>query len=184
MKTLSKASRRLLKAYDRGYRIRQNGSIMSPRGKEISGWIDNKGYRSFSVKVSSGNNAVPVHRMVALQKFGASRLLEGDVVVRHLDGNPLNNSWVNIEIGSQSDNLMDRPPGERLAHAIKASKSRSDLISHSTLEQVAKDRETGMTYPQLSKKYGLPKSTLSYYFGKNCKRKSLLWKPQQKETQQ
>lgn len=46
------------------------------------------------------------HRFVAFKKFGPSALLPG-VVVRHIDGNKLNNSPDNLILGTQSDNARD-----------------------------------------------------------------------------
>lgn len=64
---------------------------------------------------------IRVHRLQAWQKFGDAMYAPG-IVCRHLDGNSKNNHRDNIGIGTQSDNMMDRRPEDRRAHAMKANR--------------------------------------------------------------
>lgn len=54
----------------------------------------------------SNRNYVYEHRLVALKKFGP-KIFENKVVVRHINGDKLDNSPDNIMIGSQNDNIKD-----------------------------------------------------------------------------
>ena len=112
-------------AYEQGYRVRGEKVIKLSTGKEHSlQLLNNKGYRlyRFSITLSNTKNrrrSVFVHQLLAYQKYGMSAF-ESGIVVRHLDGDSLNNEHNNVIIGSQSDNMMDRPAGQRLEHSIKA----------------------------------------------------------------
>ena len=81
----------------------------------------NPNYYCFNIKNNENKTCrILVHRLQAYQKFGDEIFKEG-VVVRHLDNNSLNNSFDNIAIGTQLDNILDRPSEERLNHAKYAS---------------------------------------------------------------
>lgn len=66
------------------------------------------------------NNAIPVHKLVAYQKFWSDMLNEW-IVVRHLNWDPRDNSYDNIDIWSQSDNINDIDPDIRMRNAVYAS---------------------------------------------------------------
>ena len=81
------------------------------------------GYKQFGYRDSEHKNKhCKFHHLQACQKFG-DKIYEEGMVVRHLDGNPLNNTWDNIEIGTDYDNHMDRSRKDRVEHAIKATKA-------------------------------------------------------------
>lgn len=56
-----------------------------------------------------------MHRLQAYQKF-KDKIYEDNIVVRHLNGNSLDNTFNNIGIGSPSDNAFDRPKEDRIRH--------------------------------------------------------------------
>jgi hypothetical protein len=101
-----------------------------------------------------------VHRLVAYQKFG-DQIFDPGLVVRHLDGNQRNNCPSNLEMGTMSQNMLDRPAEVRLAHAKKAARARRSL-SDAQVAQLRADHAAGIPYSRLMKKYGLAKSTVSY----------------------
>jgi hypothetical protein len=85
-------------------------------------YTNKNGYLFFSVRFNNIKHPknIPVHRLQAYQKFGDT-IFDKNVVVRHLDGNPQNNSYENIGIGTQSENMYDIPKEKRIAHAKHAS---------------------------------------------------------------
>lgn len=99
-------------AYNRGYRVAENGDIINPNGKVLSGSIrtPNRKYSQlvFTLKIDGKSKHCGVHRLQAYQKYG-DKIYDIRVLVRHLDGNPMNNSYNNIVIGSYSDNYYDIP---------------------------------------------------------------------------
>lgn len=108
-------------AKEKGYRIDINGNAFS-RKQTLKVRKRQKAYPyyCFNIKVEGKNRVIMVHRLQAYQKFGDALFGEG-IVVRHLNGNSLDNSWDNIAIGTQHDNMMDIPAHIRLANAIRAS---------------------------------------------------------------
>lgn len=111
-------SRALLLAYEKGYRITEDGKVINPNGKEVKGSI-NEGYLEIGIRVDKKTQKLKVHRLQGYQKFG-ERIFEEGIVLRHLNSNSLDNSWDNIGIGSHSDNMNDIPEEIRLKKALHA----------------------------------------------------------------
>ena len=64
------------------------------------------GYHSVSIcHITDGQKTVPVHRLVALAYFGEPP--PGKRLVRHLDGQPWNNTPFNLKWGSDRENNAD-----------------------------------------------------------------------------
>ncbi len=104
---------------DMGYFVDKEGNAWSSKyGKKRKLKLsisNNKGYKSYRFVVSSGTYSrwsVKVHRFQAYQKFG-DVIFEKGIQVRHLNGNSLDNSWDNIEIGTTKQNHDDRTVEER-----------------------------------------------------------------------
>ena len=116
-------------AYELGYRA-INGRVWSPRTNQfLKGNLKkgaSNGYWRFKLSTGSKktNNrkdyTIDVHRFVAYQKYKEGIFKEG-LVVRHLNNDSICNEAWNLVLGTQSQNMMDRPPEQRLAHAIHAS---------------------------------------------------------------
>ena len=73
------------------------------------------------------------------------------MVIRHLDGNSLNNKEENIEIETSSDNMFDIPEKVR----IKKSALANRIYSNELIKQIRKDKELGLSYKDLMKKYNI-----------------------------
>ena len=85
------------------------------------------------------------------------------ILVRHLDGNSLNNKASNLALGTNSDNMLDKSKEDRVAHAKHAA---SFLVKY-PWDRIKADRKSGMTYKELMSKYSIKsKGTLSYKLGK------------------
>ena len=82
----------LLLAVKKGYKVTEDGKLISPTGKELSGIVDNRGYRTFNIL---RNFPVAVHRLMGYQKFG-EKVFDPKLEIRHLNGNKLDNSSDNI----------------------------------------------------------------------------------------
>lgn len=151
-------SKNELLAIEKGYKITINGDILNPKEKILTGTIYNKNYKKFNIRLNEKHIPVKVHRLQAYQKFGEI-IFNEDIVVRHLDGNGLNNSWDNIDIGSYSDNMMDKPKEERIRIASNANKKYSDEL----VLEIKAYRDLGHTYTEIMEKYNInSKGTLSY----------------------
>lgn len=173
---LSKSDVAIIYAFERGYRLNEDGDLLSPKKKALvskrkkfryktAGVVNLKWYKVFSVYVPDyGTVTVFCHRLGAYQLFSRA-LFEKGIVVRHLNGKSLDNSLSNLSIGTASDNRMDIPPDVRRRSSITAS-SKLRRFSDEVVSQIRHDRSLGMTYLQLGTKYQVPKSTLSYLFNR------------------
>lgn len=103
----------VIRAYLKGYRMTKEGDVISKKGNVLKLFNRGRGrhgtYLAFNFRYAKGKITINAHRLQAFQKFGL-KLLKKDIVVRHLDGNAMNNSWDNISIGTASDNMMDVDP--------------------------------------------------------------------------
>ena len=83
-----------------------NGELVSPRGKVLKCTITNAGYKKSTVYLNKKNRPFDLHRFVAYIKYGDAIFRE-NIVVRHLNGNRLDNTYENISIGSILENMDD-----------------------------------------------------------------------------
>jgi hypothetical protein len=157
----------LLHAYEIGYRCDEQGNVSSKKGI-INPYINSNGYLSFSVKVSPpihhklASKAVPVHRLQAYQKHG-DEIFGENIHVRHLNGNPLDNSYDNILIGSVSENSLDRPKHLRIKNAINASNKIRRFTDSEILEIKKFHKENKSTYKETMSKFNISsKGSLHY----------------------
>ena len=156
---MSKETDLIQQLVEAGWSVNQNGVVLKPSG-EIRKCFIKKGkknrppYRVFNVKDDGLSRPVHVHKMIAFLKFGKKAF---DDLVRHLNGKSLDNSWNNIAIGSNSDNMMDRPAEERKIHALKAAK----VLRKFTDEEVVFIRGTQESGKALAKYFNVSPSTIS-----------------------
>lgn len=120
-------------AWEKGYYVNGLGEAYSKWGIKLKLNLS-KGYYTFTIRVGLKTRRVRVHRLQAYQKF-KDKIYESNIVVRHLNGNSLDNSFNNIGIGTQVDNAIDRPKEDRLKHGrfaaffnVKYSKELTDEI--------------------------------------------------------
>lgn len=111
---------KVIQAYKKGYRTTKDGNVIGVRGEILS--LDlSSGYKYFSMKDYFNKvRKIRVHRLVAYEKFG-DKIFKENIEVRHLNNDRINNSWYNIDIGTASQNMNDRPKEVRYNHAKKAS---------------------------------------------------------------
>lgn len=153
---MSKTNQAVVEAYTRGYRVLEDGTVINPSGKELKCPEGSNGYKRFSISCLGGIRPIFVHKLQAYQKFG-NLVFSTKSVVRHLNGNKLDNSFNNIEIGSSRDNYFDIPESKRVEAAKKTSASLKKL----TLDQVNQIREevkSGATHSSVANKYCISRS--------------------------
>ena len=148
----------------RGYRVLEDGKVQSFTGTILKprmryGRRENLPYACFSARTVCGSTTseVMVHRMQAYQLYGDEAFFEG-MVVRHLNGNSLDNSAANIAIGTHSENMLDRDPEARKAHALTAARVNRKL-TFDQVRRLKEDRQKGLTYAKLGAKYGVSATT-------------------------
>ncbi len=161
---LSRRSDAIVLAYNKGYKV-IDGEVFY-RGRKLKPYISkNSGicYLGFCIKLNKKPATVPVHRLVAYQKFGPTIFLHG-LHVRHLDGNSMNNLDYNIGVGTASENSMDRVEGDRIRVAIYAS---SHIKKHDH-ESIIKMHRDGLSYKKIMEITGIKsKGTMSFIIKKS-----------------
>lgn len=159
---LSKQNRAMLDAVAKGYRIDKQGNVLY-RGRKRTITIGNTGYLEMSIRLFSGDMvSIKVHRLQAFQKYG-SKIFNQNLQVRHLNGNPEDNSYKNISIGTQSENMMDKPVEDRLAHSMHA----ASFIRKYDPKVIRADHEDGLSYTDIMIKHDISsKGTVSYIINK------------------
>ena len=179
---MNRAQELLEWTFFKGYRVNENGEVITPKGKvrKLSRKVDNRGTKpdirfTFNMKLpgQASSGPIPVHRLAAYQKFGDKMFKKG-IQVRHLDGDSTNNKPDNTDIGSPSVNAYDRDPEARRLHAQKAGQKMPHYKGEEFWDNVRADHESGMGYKKLRKKYGVALSALSYRLSKTAKRRSLV----------
>jgi hypothetical protein len=163
----SKSAKAVIYAYEKGYRVDTYGNVISPRGNVRK--LSKKGregckYYRFTVCTPwdrRHSTDVFVHQLVAYQKYGDKAFCDGNVV-RHLDGNSLNNESANITIGSRSDNMLDVPTEKREKNATIAGRSGSQLTPEDIKEIRRLREQENLRYEDILEVYPITKSSLSY----------------------
>jgi hypothetical protein len=162
---LSRQKRAVIESYNRGYRVTEEGDVISPTQVKRKLAVNCSSSRlMFTLKLKCKSVLVPVHQLVALQKYGKEAFLTAECV-RHLNGNHLDNSLANIAIGTHSDNMMDVPKETRLRSGRIANKAAVKKLRKLTDEQVKELRQlrdNGWNYKELCNKFKLAKSTVSF----------------------
>lgn len=156
---------RLDKAIQRGYKVDDTGIVISPYGRTLVGYIDNRGYTKIGVRYEDiSSYPIYIHRLVAYLKFG-ERLFDPGIETRHFNGNKLDNSNNNILIGTHSDNMQDIPKEVRKRTAQTAANYLRKLTEQEVV-QLRTDYKNGLRYKYLTNKYNIAKSTIWYIINK------------------
>lgn len=158
----SKSSKSLVWAYNNGYKF-IDGKIFGPKGLALKLNLNSAGYYYFGVNPPFLNRVVsiPLHRFIGYVKFG-SLIFSTGRVIRHLDNIKTNNSWDNIGIGSQQQNVLDIPKETRLRTSLNAAKNKRKF-SDKDIDLIKVDRQNGFTYKELMYKWNISsKGTISY----------------------
>lgn len=140
-------------AYEKGYRVTKDGNLLNPKGKVIGNCLDGKGYKKTGIIINKKNIDLLTHRLQAYQKYG-NKLFEDGILVRHLNGNPLDNCWDNIAIGTHRDNTMDIPKEIRIKRAISAGKAHIKYPKEFVLK-LREEYKLVKNYRKLGKKYDI-----------------------------
>lgn len=146
--------------FKKGYTIDDNGNCYNPDGKSLNPFLT-KNYLHVSIRLSKDKTKIiKVHRIQAYKKYG-SALYEPGIMVRHLDGNNVNNKVDNIAIGTNKDNQNDIPKDLRSKRSYNAG-IKVNKYSKEFVEEIRNKHNNGYTYRQITEEYNLPKSTISY----------------------
>jgi hypothetical protein len=158
---------KILETINKGYTINSKGVVYNPKKEIQKIRVGTRGYLLFSVRFGKKVKNIKVHRLQAYTLYGNS-LFENGIVVRHLDGDQLNNKSENITIGSRSDNYFDISNEKRAKMLKHITKKASEKNRKHDYKSIKKDRSEGMSYKQLMAKYKISsKGTLSHIISSN-----------------
>ncbi len=143
----------------KGYTMSKEGIVHNPSGRRVSGCETSNGYIKIGVRVLEYKSyTLRVHKFQGYLKFG-DKCFEKRMDIRHLNGNPKDNSWENIGIGTRSENMMDMPKEKRILNASNLQHSHQDIID---------DHNRGLSYRELMEKYNITsKGTISFIINKS-----------------
>ena len=168
--TLSNNYKAVLRAHRKGYRV-VDGEVISPYSGKVlniktrlsSGRYK---YKRFTVGgPSNGRSYVKVALLVAYQKFG-NIVFDPNIVVRHLDGNSLNNIEENIEIGSISDNMLDRPTDIRVRCSVTAA-TKLRKFTDDEIDQIRSFHTTSSSYTETMEEFNITSKGSLWYILNN-----------------
>ena len=144
-----------------GWLIRKDGSIK----KEFR--VGKNGYLFVSLRLPLDKRGqVSIHKLQAYKKFG-ELMFKPNMVVRHIDGDKLNNKYENISIGTQSENQLDRCSEDLKLHSIKAARKNQDNTRPlKTRLEIYEMIYKGLSTREIMNKYSIAKSTI-YNMKKN-----------------
>lgn len=160
MKRETRLGQMLVKAYANGYRIDEDGNVISPTDRILKPTFkckNNKSYKYFSFKDDGKVIKIPYHGLQAYHKFGDDIFMVD--TIRHLNGNCQDNSYNNIAIGSYHDNSMDRTPEDRKKQASHPKYNHQEVIDYHLTN--------GRSYKRTMEKFNIPsKGTLFFILKK------------------
>ena len=120
-------------------------------------------------KLAYGNKgksiSVLVHKLCAFQKYGY--IAFSYECIRHLDGNRTNNILENIEIGSYSDNQLDKSPEERKREATIASHSHIMKWNEEEVAMIKNYHKTSHSYRKTMTRFGISSKGTLHFILKN-----------------
>ena len=144
-------------ASEKGYIVNNNGEVFYKEKKRKLNFKTCKNqYAYFNARINDKPTRIEVHRLQAYQKYG-DVIFEKNIVVRHLNGNSKDNSYGNIEIGTQKENILDIPKEKRVEHAKYASSFMKKYSHEDVYEfyQKTKSYKETMEYFEIPSKNGL-----------------------------
>lgn len=155
-------------AYAIGMRVTETGEVIGVRNKILHTYRSSHGkyaYRMVSVNMAGvGRTAFKVCYLQAYQKFG-NKIYKANLHVRHLNGNSLDDSITNIDIGTPSENMLDKPRTLRIKAArIAAAKLRR--FSMAEILRMRKQHACGSRLIDLSRKYNISKGHMHQILNK------------------
>lgn len=164
---MSKANEVIVAAYEKGYRVLDDGTVLSHKGRALSTKIANgRRYPKMCVVVSKKRESILTHRFAAYCFYGDDVFSEG-VQVRHLNGDTSDISRENIKLGTAKDNHADKSDEakQRTTDAvIRASIGRppvNRILNDAQACEIREKLKAGARGVELAKEYGVSKQVIS-----------------------
>lgn len=107
---LSNKNKAIIEAYERGYRVTEDGQFIGFRGEIREDYYIPGKYPEFKLKKAKQRiktTTIRIHRFAAYCFYG-DKIFEPGIIVRHLNDDKLDYSKANIALGTYQDNADDR----------------------------------------------------------------------------
>lgn len=161
----SKLKLAIKEAFYRGYRVNEEGKLISSNNRIRKPCIGKEGYPLFNIRIKGKSQTIPVHRLCAFQKYG--EISFSCDCIRHLDGNKLNSLPDNIELGTFIENQLDKPKSERIRAATIASHSFAMKWDENDVAKIKAHYNLFKSYKKTMKTFGIAsKGSLHYIIHK------------------
>ena len=150
--------------FEGNYSVDSLGNLISYKRRDkryLIGGIDKDGYRKAILCMNGSRHHARIATLIAAAFIGPKPL---GMVVRHLDGNLLNNRPENLCYGTQKENIADKE-----IHGTKLM-GESHPSSKLTERQVIEIRASKLSCAKLAKIYGMKSS------GIDCVKNRRTWK--------
>jgi hypothetical protein len=123
------------------------------RGRVLRPQFGRKGYTRVTLSRDGVDRTRPIHHIVTEAFLGPR---PPSLQVRHLDGNPSNNSVTNLRYGTATENGADKArhgsgKGERQSH---------NKLSREQVREIRRLRESGVLARELGARFGVAISTV------------------------
>lgn len=125
---------------------RCNGRVQTINGRILKQSNDEYGYPQVGIR----GKTVKVHRLVALAFLGKR---ENGMEIRHLDGNPSNNTVQNLEYGTHQENMLD-------CYKYRGCIKRGQRLSRSMATNIARMIRDGVPSVTIAEKYKVSQQTV------------------------
>lgn len=129
------------------YSVTENGRVFSHKFNKIEEMTpvnNSTPYLNVNVSVSGKKHFKPIHVLVALAFHGPR---PNKLVIRHLDGNHLNNHKDNLKYGTQAENAQD---AVRHGTVRSGSKHPFAKLTEVDVQEIMVLRDRGFTYKEIS----------------------------------
>lgn len=148
-------------AYEKGYRVLDDGTLVNPSGKKLRPTPTSVGYPSFKAGSRKPQRTVLLHVFAAYCWYGEPAL--SAEVIRHKDDVRTHCTRDNIIFGSYTDNRMDIPTHVRLEVASKARAGRYGKTStdrNRMYNRIVHLRRIGWSLRRISVNVGMAKGSV------------------------
>ena len=154
-------------ASEKGYIVNNNGEVFyKGKKRKLLYKTGTHQYAFFTARINDKSTRICVHRLQAYQKYG-DIIFEKGIVVRHLNSNSKDNSYDNIGIGTQPENMLDMPKEKRIARSKYASSFMKKYNHDDVYEFYLKTK----SYKKTMEYFGIPSKNGLYFIIKKFKQK-------------
>lgn len=164
---MSKANDIIVAAYQKGYRVTDEGVPISHKGRVLSTNIPKgRRYPKLGVVVNGKRESILLHRFAAYCFYKDDLFSEG-IQVRHLNGDTEDISRSNIKLGTAKDNHADKSEEAKrrtIDAVIKASLGRppvNRLLNDSQVEEIRRKLKGGYRGKDIATEYGVTPNVIS-----------------------